>query len=448
MIVGKSTALRLLSIFRKNKLKSLHELNNSQWLSLSEIKEMQNRKFLKLINHCKENVPYYKKIDCFSKVKSLDDIIKLPWLTKKIIEENYEDLKATNYPEKRFVPNSTSGSTGETLRFFSNAKDIMGLGLLMRNNKWTGWDIGERQVMLWGSHYDISQAQKLFNKIKNLCIYKKLYLSSYDMTEGDMLIYQKKINKYKAQLITSYPTGLFIFASFLEKRGLSIYKPKGIICSGETLYEYQREQIESIFNCKVFNRYGCREVGNIAHQCDKQKGLHINAEHIIAEVIGENGNSCKPGELGEIVVTDLDNYVFPFVRYKIGDIGIFTDKVCSCGRGLPLIEKIEGRIFDVISGTNGNYVTGNFWTILLRTFIKGIKRFQVIQESREILVLKLIVDETFNNEEREKLIKKIHEKCGKDMKIKIAPVNEIPLTGSGKHRFIISKVSPFVKNTG
>ena len=176
--MGKSTALRLLSIFRKNKLKSLHELNNSQWLSLSEIKEMQNRKFLKLINHCKENVPYYKKIDCFSKVKSLDDIIKLPWLTKKIIEENYEDLKATNYPEKRFVPNSTSGSTGETLRFFSNAKDIMGLGLLMRNNKWTGWDIGERQVMLWGSQYDFSQAQKFFNKLKNLCIYNTIYISA------------------------------------------------------------------------------------------------------------------------------------------------------------------------------------------------------------------------------------------------------------------------------
>lgn len=447
MIVGKSIALRLLSIFRKNKLKSLQELNNSQWLSLSEIKEMQNRKFLKLINHCKENVPYYKKIDCFSKVKSLDDIIKLPWLTKKIIEENYEDLKATNYPEKRFVPNSTSGSTGETLRFFKDAKDTMGLGLLMRNNMWTGWKIGERQVMLWGSHYDISQAQKLFNKIKNLCIHKILYLSSYDMTEEDMLVYQKKINKYKPQLITAYPTGLFIFASFLEKRGLSIYKPKGIICSGETLYKYQKKQIESIFNCKVFNRYGCREVGNIAHQCDKQAGLHINAEHIIAEVIDENGNPCKPGELGEIVVTDLDNYVFPFVRYKIGDIGKFTDKICSCGRGLPLIEKIEGRIFDVIIGTNGNYVTGNFWTILLRTFIKGIKQFQVIQESRDILVLKLIADKNFNDVEEGKLVQKIHEKCGENMDIKVEIVDKIPLTGSGKHRFIISKVSPFVKNT-
>jgi len=310
---------------------------------------------------------------------------------------------------------------------------------------WTGWNFGERQITLWGSHYDISKAQKFFNKIKSQCFQRNSYLSAYDMTESDMVKYREKINEYKPRLITAYPTALFIFADFLERKGLSVYQPKEIICTAETLYEYQREKIESIFGCKVYNRYGCREVSNIAHQCEKQKSLHINAEHIIVEVIDDNGNPCKPGELGEIVVTDLDNYVFPFIRYKIGDIGILSDKECSCGRGLPLLEKVEGRIFDIIVGTNGEKLTGVFFSFLLRVFVSGIKQFQVIQESRDTLVLKLIVDKNFNNETKEKLINKIHEKCGMDMNIFIQLVDNIPLTKSGKRKFVVSKVSPFIK---
>lgn len=444
--VKKTVSVVLLSLFRRKKLKILNELISLQWLSPSEIKNIQNKKFIKLINHCKENVPYYKKIEGFSRIKSLDDITQMSLLTKKIINENQEKLKTINIPAKHFIPNSTSGSTGESLKFYSYAKNYVNFGITIRDNIWTGWNLGERQAMLWGSHYDISRAQKLFNKIKNLFIHKNLFLSSYDMTERDMLEYQRRINRYKPQLITGYPNGLSVFAEFLGEKGLSIYKPKGIICSGETLYEYQRKKIESVFGCKVFNRYGCREVGNIAQECEMQEGLHINASHVIVEVLDENGNPCKPGELGEIVVTDLDNHAFPFIRYKIGDIGIPSDKKCSCGRGLPLLESVEGRTFDIIVGTNGNLVTGNFWTILLRTYVKGIRQFQVIQEEKDKLNFKLIVDSHFDNNEKIKLIKEVREKCGEDMKIEIDLVDRISLTKSGKLKFVISKCSPFVIN--
>lgn len=438
----KLAALALLGIFRKNKLKKIQELDKTQWLSLAQIKEIQNRKFLKLMKHCKENVPYYKEIDGLNEVRSLKDIMRLPFLTKKIIRGNYINLRATNFPDKYFIPNYTSGSTGETLNFFSDIKNAMTLGVLMRNNMWTKWDIGEKQAMLWGSRYDISKAQKLFNKIKNSFIHNMLYLSSYDMTEKNMLVYQEKINKCKSQLITGYPTGLFMFSNFLREKRLSIYRPKGIICSGETLYGYQRKEIESVFGCKVYNRYGCREVGNVAHECEKQDGLHINAEHIIIETIDENGDICKPGELGEIVVTDLDNYAFPFIRYKIGDIGILTDRTCSCGRGLPLLEKVEGRVWDIIVGINNNRLVGTFWLV---RGVSGIEKFQVIQENYGELLLKLVVNKRFNEREKKKLIEKVHVNCGEDMNVIIKIVDKILSTESGKHRFIISKVSPFVK---
>ena len=162
------------------------------------------------------------------------------------------------------------------------------------------------------------------------------------------------------------------------------------------------------------------------------------------EVIDENGNRCEPGKTGEIVITKLDNYSFPFIRYKIGDIGVLSERICPCGRNLPMLEEIKGRVFDLIVGTNGNHLSGTFWTILLREYVEGIKKYQVIQEEYGNLLIRLVVDENYSEEGEKKLIDKIKEKCGEDMSIKISLVNEIPLTESGKHRFIISKISPFI----
>jgi phenylacetate-CoA ligase len=442
----KSASQVIMEIFRKEKMNTFYELSKTQWLSNEKLREIQTEKLRRLFNHCEKHVPYHSEIKSLNKVKSVSDIIKLPFLTKGMINERREDLKARNIPKDYFIPNSTGGSTGQSLNFFSDKRNTMGFGILMRNNMWTGWTMGARQAMLWGSHYDISKANKILNRMKNEFVHKILYLSSYDMREADMIKHRNMINRFKPQLITAYPSGLFIFADFLERNGLKIIKPKGIICSGETLYDYQRSKIESVFGSPVYNRYGCREVGNIAHQCEKQFGLHINSEHVIVEVVDKRGNPCAPGRLGEVVVTDLDNYVFPFIRYRTGDIGILSEKSCDCGRGLPVMEKIEGRVFDIVVGTNGNLLTGNFWTILLRTAVTGIKQFQVIQERQDQLVLKLVTDLSFDDRAKSEIVGKIRSKCGEEMSVDIQCVHDIPLTKSGKHKFIISKVSPFARN--
>jgi phenylacetate-CoA ligase len=314
----------------------------------------------------------------------------------------------------------------------------------MRGNQWTGWKIGEKQAQLWGAHSDISKTRGFYKKLQGSLIHRNIMLSSYDMTEEDMLGYCKIINNHKPRLITGYASALYLFSEFIQKNNLKIYTPKGIISSAETLYDHQKVKIESVFGCKVLNRYGCREVGNIAHECEEQSGLHINVEHVIVEIVDENGKTCEPGQTGEIVITELDNLAFPFIRYKIGDLGVLSDRNCSCGRQFPMLESVKGRVFDIIVGTNGNHLTGTFWTILLREYIQGINRFQIIQEEYGKLLLRLIVNNQYNEKEKENMIKKIKEKCGEDMAIDIELVDEIPLTESGKHRFIISKVSPFV----
>ena len=144
-------------------------------------------------------------------------------------------------------------------------------------------------------------------------------------------------------------------------------------------------------------------------------------------------------EKSNLIITDLDNYAMPFIRYEIGDIGSLINEKCECGRGLPLMN-VEGRTFDVILGVNGNRLGGTFWTILLRTYVKGIEQFQVIQTARDELTVKLVKNEYFRQDSTFILEKKIKEYCGNDMIINFKIVDEIEKPSSGKFRFIISNI--------
>jgi phenylacetate-CoA ligase len=439
-------------IRRYHTIKSLKDLKKSQWLPGTEIKKIQWEKLEKLLRYSNNNVPYYQNLFKNLRINvedgiSLENFQKIPPIDKGIITKNKEELRSAEYKSTDLLLDTTSGSTGKKFEFY---RDKIGPkrdkyyrdSILLRNTEWTDVNPFDKKAQLWGSQMDISNVKKIQGKLFNF-IFPTMLLSSYEMTKEMMNLYVNKINKYKPKSIIGYASALYLFAQHLEMNNITIPGIKGIICSAESLFQQQREIIEKNFSCKVFNRYGCREFGLIAQECKEHNGLHINDEHTFIEVLDKDGNNCKPGELGEIVVTDLDNYGFPFIRYKIGDIGILTDRKCNCGRGLSLFEKIEGRVFDIIVGTNGNHLTGTFWTILLRNYIKGVIQFQIIQERYGEININLKVDKTFTEKEKNKLLKRVHEKCGEEMKINIQLVKEISLTESGKYRFIISKIKPF-----
>lgn len=430
-----------LRLARRSRLKKLAELNKSQYLPPESVRDRREAGFLKIIEHARSRVPYYRDALKDLEIRSLDDLTAIPFLTKKIIQANTEVLKAEGYPPERFIPNMTGGSTGEKLKLFSDANSSRP-AFLMRGNMWAGWRVGEKQLQLWGAHSDLSNAEGLLQRFTGTFIHRNKMLSSYDMTDRDMLDYSDIINRYRPRLITGYTSALYLLSMFIRENGLKVHSPKGVICSAETLTENHREVIESVFGCRVLNRYGCREVGNIAQECEQQNGLHINAEHIIVEVVDESGHPCRPGETGEIVVTELDNKVFPFIRYKIGDIGILSDRACLCGRGLPMLEKVEGRVWDIIVGVNGNRLIGTFWLV---EGVKGIKQYQVVQLEHGRLTLKLVVTGEFDEEARSELIRRVKENCGEDMTVDIEIMDNIPLTESGKRRFVISRVSPFIE---
>jgi len=437
----------LLEMYRRQgTLEHLRELEKTQWLSADEIEKLQWKKLKKLLEYAYTNVPFYnhafETINITPKdIATPDDFRRLPLLDKEEIRNNISHIVSSKYEKKDLISNSTGGSTGLNLNFFNDAKRSgYANAIALRCKYWAGLEIGEKSASLWGSTFDTSLQSNLKNRIYNK-LFRRLFLSSYSLSKQNMLLYATKLIRHKPKVIIGYPSALYLFAKFLEKNGIGGINPKSIISTAELLYDYQRELIESIFQCEVFNAYGCREFTTIAQECREHRGMHINAEHVYVECLKGNGEPASPGESGELVITDLDNYGMPFIRYRISDIGVLSDRKCNCGRGLPILETIEGRAFDIIVGANGRAVGGTFWTLLLRTGIKGVKQFQVVQESLGEISIRIVPDENFKQVQLETLRRRIRKYLGEELKIDLQIVDEIPVSKSGKFKFVTSKVA-------
>jgi phenylacetate-CoA ligase len=283
----------------------------------------------------------------------------------------------------------------------------------------------------------MERSRKLLNALRNW-FSNTLLLSAYRMDAAAVRSYVARLRRFKPDLMVGYPSALAHFCQSMSEGGSDDIRPKAVLVSGETLYEWQREVIERTFDARVYNHYGCREFGALARECKMRDGLHIASERALFEMVPVV-ESAEGEALSELLVTDLDNFGMPFIRYAIGDMGTITWDRCACGLGLPRLETAIGRTFDVVRAPNGNFLGGTFWTILLRKK-KGIERFQVIQDKLDEITIAIIPTDDFSDEIRQYVLDEVHEACGSDMRVRFELKPEIELTPSAKHRFVISRI--------
>jgi len=424
----------------------LREFKRNQWLTPDELLHLQKSKLRDLLEHALVNVPFYRKrfqnvgfslCDLHDPVAALQ---QLPLLTKQEINAHRSLLIAENIKEKKLISNSTSGSTGESLRFFTDLRSsACRRAVVIRNQEWLGIKLGDRQALLWGAAIDIDKLKNIRGRVHRW-FNNYIILSSYNLSHDALGKYVAKLKSFSPLLLTSYPGPLVELAEFMLKNKLHIPSLKAVISSAETLYPWQKKLAEQALSCPVYNRYGCREFGDIAHECKHRQGLHLNVDRCLVEILDDDGNPCQPGMTGEIVVTDLDNYGMPFIRYRIGDQGRFATNPCSCGRGFSLLEAIEGRTLDIIRAPNGQALGGTFWTILFRSR-PGIKAFQVIQTQIDGITVKYVADRDVSNIPFHFFTEQIREKCGADFLITYQMVDEIKKTASGKSKMIVAQLS-------
>jgi phenylacetate-CoA ligase len=431
-------------LLHREKSAYLKELEKSQWLSPNELRDLQWRRLKAMLSHAHQNVPFYHSRfeDAGLKpddIKEPSDLTKLPVLTKDDVRTAVasREILARNIPSNRFKRNSSGGSTGKPLEYFNDKIQLeYRWASTNRNMEWTGYKIGDKYAQLWSDTQYLARSATLKERASRFAWRRKI-LSAYRMDKPTMEEYFRVIKAYKPKLIVGYASALYLFAKFIESQGLNEALTKAVISSAETLYPEHRKVMEHAFNCKIFNRYGAREFSTLAHECE-QSQLHTNAENLFTEII-EDGEHAALGESGEIIVTDLHNFCMPFIRYRIEDVGSLSDEKCACGRGLPTMDKVEGRVHDVLVGEGGRYIPGEFFPHLFKD-LKGIEQFQVVQEKAGELVINVVKVEGFDEKQMNEALAVVRKYFGQNIRIKLEFVQQIPLTKSGKLRYTICNV--------
>jgi phenylacetate-CoA ligase len=298
-------------------------------------------------------------------------------------------------------------------------------------------------VKLWGSFQDILRGGQGFEGYLRQQLSGVTILNSDRMTEKNEYQYVQRINNIKPCLILAFTNSIDELARFIQEHHLSIYSPHAIMTTAGVLYPEVRSRIEKVFRTTIFNRYGSQEVSDIACNCEKDQGLHLIPDIHYLEIVDEKGKEVKPGESGEIIITLLTNYTMPLIRYKIGDRGILSDKNNQCGRGLPLLEKVEGRIRSNFKNKFGDHINGGVFIDLFH-FRENIKQFQIIQETVDSIVINLVLIDKTNLKDMDKDFKEINKKIWKIMghktNVNYNIVDEIEPSPSGKYMYSFSRV--------
>jgi len=424
-------------------------LKESQWWSREKLEEYQMQQLKKLLNHAYENVPYYRRV--FDErglkpknIQDFNDFKKLPLLTRDIVRENLNDLIAKNIPKQNMNYVTTGGTSGKPLGLYIEKRTIlMRMAFEWREWNWMGYKFGDRCVVLRGNvikrKEDGKPAWWEYDRENNYLI-----LSTYDMTDENLSKYAKKIEKFKPKVIRAYPSALDILAKYIKENNLRINAErniKAISTSSENLYPAQREMIEEVFKSPVFDKYGNCEQVTILGECEKHEGYHDFMEYSYMEILDEEGKPVsEDGEIGQIVSTGFTNYALPFIRYKTEDLIEYTNHKCSCGRRLPLIKRVEGRLQELIITKRGNLISMVALNMHSDVF-DNVKQFQFYQDSPGKVIFKVIKKDTYTEKDTRYILQELQKKMKNQVDIAIKFVNEIPLTDRGKYTFLAQKLS-------
>jgi phenylacetate-CoA ligase len=425
-------------------LRALDELEQSQWRSPEAVAEASFQSLLEALRHAEKHVPLYRRRFAeygvrVDRVQSPEDLASFPVLTKDDVRKHGDELVADTHRDAKLHLSATSGSTGQPMRFYYDHRTYeLRVAGMMRSNRWAGADFGDKELHIWSRSFGEVPKKEMYKRAVHTAVLRQKYISAFDLRIDKMDEMVREIREYEPRVIISYSTPLYMLARYALERGIQLPQPRGIITSAERLFDPQREVIQKAFGAPVFDRYGCREVMLIGSECERHDGMHINAENVFVEIY-RGGKPAPAGTPGEVIVSDLRNRATPLLRYRNEDIATRKTGACPCGRGLPLLGSLEGRMLDMIVGSDGHIVAGEVFPHLLKDM--PIERFQVHQGKDRTVTLKIVPGQGFDDEVAARIRHEMRIVLGDRANLSMELVRDIPLTASGKHRVAVSEVA-------
>ncbi|MBE3024657.1 glycosyltransferase [Janthinobacterium sp. GW458P] len=421
----------------------LRRMERSQWWSEEQLRDWQLARLRHLLRHAGRHVPHYRALFARSgfdpaQVRQLADLSRLPLLRKADIANARDSFKSARALGLR--PFATGGSSGEPLQFFLGRRRVShDIAAKWRATRWWGVDIGDREAVLWGSPIEL-HAQDRLRRVRDALLRTTL-LPAFAMSPARLDGYVEQLRRWRPRMLFGYPSALCRIASHAAARDLPLHGlgVKVAFVTAERLYDEQRAQIAAAFGCPVANGYGGRDAGFIAHECP-DGGMHITAEDIIVEIVDAQGRPLPAGATGDIVVTHLATQDYPFIRYATGDVGALGTQPCACGRGLPLLQKIEGRSTDFLTAADGTVMHGLALVYIVRE-LPQVRSFKIIQESLLRTRVLLVCQPRLDDATRSAIVRGFRARLGAQVEVIIEEVGEIAAEASGKYRYVLSEVA-------
>jgi phenylacetate-CoA ligase len=424
---------------RRDTRRHIAEYERSQWLDRDALEALQLRKLNALLEHCWQHVPFLQLHWQAHGVQRgplsrLADLASYPTLTKAQITAHYDDMIARPW-RGRTLSKVTGGSTGTPFRF-EYTMDVYArrTAVMWRGYGWGGARLGTRTAYLWGTGLRKGGWGGLKDRLYHGA-FNRRFFDAFSLTESNIDQRIDEITAYRPHAAVGYVAPLVLVARRMLQTGRRLTGLRGVLTGAEALYDNERRDIGQAFGCPVFNTYGSREVMLMASECE-QHGLHVNADHLILETLGADGRPTRTSS-GEIALTDLHNFGMPMVRYLNGDRATYAAQSCPCGRGLPLLASVDGRVLDLIETPDGRHVPGEFCVYVMLDWPE-VKQWQVVQTEPDCMQFRLVVATPWTEAQRAKLIAKVQSVAGAGMRVEVVEVDAIPVGPSGKRRLTVS----------
>ncbi len=410
----------------------------SQFISADELEALQLERMFRILDFAYRHNAFYKarfKACGFEPgdLRHLSDLSRLPILTKDDIRDELGHTFSDGFTKANSIHNRTGGSTGVPLHNYMDYGAVsFKKAATERHDAWAHRVAGDRLAAVWG---DTDKPQPFKTRIRNGLTERAFYLDTLKFDRAHIVTFCDQVRKYRPPVLMGHAHSIFRLAEQVRDLNIEDLTFQGVITTAMVLSESERKKIEEVFRTSVFNRYGCEELSIISSECDAHTGMHICAEGLYVELVGEDPTIPR-----QLVITDLVNLAMPMIRYQIGDYGILAEGGCPCGRNLPRLAEVSGRTADFLFRPDKVPVFG---ISILDTFaihIPGFKQVQIVQDKYDFLTFYIVKDQSFSDESLEMLKRNVVEIFGDQMRYEIEFVDRIKQTERGKYRFSICNI--------
>jgi phenylacetate-CoA ligase len=403
----------------------------------------QNKRLREMLAYAIHSVPHYR--DTFDKVGvdaealvdfTVQDLGKLPLVCKEDIRRQPERFLSETQDSNKLHTYHTSGTTGTPLaiKFTSAMHQTTSAAYEVRCRRWAGVNYRMSRAMI-GGRLIVPKAHASPPFWRYNIVERQLYMSAFHISPTNVQAYVDALNRYHPDYLVGYASAHFFLARVIHEAGLVVHRPRAVLTSSEKLLPHMRAMIEQVYRCRVFDAYSGVEWCCLASECECHN-MHLSPDVGVVEILDATGHPVAPGTPGEIVATGLLNFAQPLIRYRTGDVGIVSEEQCPCGRRMPILKELIGRLEDTVLGSDGREMV-RFHGIFVG--IPSIKEGQIVQEALDRFHLRLVTEPTFDDSDRAIIQKRFAERLGPvDLTIKL--VDQIERTENGKFRSVISKV--------